>query len=311
MASRLPNSVASARAAVGPTWRIDSATSTRHSGCALALSRLASSRLPLADSSPALVVNSSVRSRSSLGEGEQVALVGDDPGLQQRDRRLVAEALDVERAAAGDVEHPLPQLRRAVREFGQRMSASPSLAGASVVPHSGHVVGMTNSRSVPSRRSTTGPSTSGITSPALRITTVSPISTPLRLTSDALCRVARLTVEPATLTGSMKANGVTRPVRPTLTLMSSSLVVRLLGRVLVGDRPARRPRRGAEPALQRDLVDFDHHAVDFVFDVVAVLAPVGDAFGDRVDALAPAWCARTPAAPTPSARGRRRAACWG
>ena len=44
---------------------------------------------------------------------EQVALVGDDAGLQQRDRRLVAEALDVERAAAGDVEHPLPQLRRA------------------------------------------------------------------------------------------------------------------------------------------------------------------------------------------------------
>ena len=55
IASRLPNSVASARAAVGPTCRIDSATSTRHSGCALALSRLASSRLPLADSSPSLV----------------------------------------------------------------------------------------------------------------------------------------------------------------------------------------------------------------------------------------------------------------
>ena len=105
------------------------------------------------------------------------------------------------------------------------MSASPSLAGASVVPHSGHVVGISNSRSEPSRRSTTGPSTSGITSPALRITTVSPISTPLRLTSDALCSVAWLTVEPATLTGSMNANGVTRPVRPTLTLMSSSLVV--------------------------------------------------------------------------------------
>ncbi len=156
-----------------------------------------------------------------------------------------------------------------------------------MVPHSGHVVGMSNSRSEPSRRSTTGPSTSGITSPALRITTVSPISTPLRLTSEALCSVARLTVDPATLTGSMKANGVTRPVRPTLTLMSSSLVCRLLGRVLVGDRPARRPRRRTEPALQRDLVDFDYHAVDFVLDVVAVFAPVRDVFGDRVDALDP------------------------
>ncbi|CFR85365.1 Uncharacterised protein [Mycobacterium tuberculosis] len=64
MASRLPNSVARARAAVGPTWRMDSATSTRHSGAALALSRLTSSRLPLADSSPALVRNRSVRSKS-------------------------------------------------------------------------------------------------------------------------------------------------------------------------------------------------------------------------------------------------------
>ena len=84
---------------------------------------------------------------------------------------------------------------------------------------------MTNGRSVPSRASTTGPSTSGMTSPALRITTRSPISTPLRRTSSALCRVASETVEPDTVTGSMKANGVTRPVRPTFTRMSRSLVV--------------------------------------------------------------------------------------
>ena len=48
IASIEPNSVASARAAVGPTCRIESATSTRHSGTCLALSRLASSRWPLA-----------------------------------------------------------------------------------------------------------------------------------------------------------------------------------------------------------------------------------------------------------------------
>ncbi len=112
IASRLPNSVASARAAVGPTWRIDSATSTRHSGCALASCRLTSRRLPLADRSPSLVVNRSVRSRSSAADGEQVALVGDDPGLQQRDGGLVTQTLDVERAAAGDVKDPLAQLRR-------------------------------------------------------------------------------------------------------------------------------------------------------------------------------------------------------
>ncbi len=64
-----------------------------------------------------------------------------------------------------------------------------------------------------------------MTSPALRITTVSPIFTPLRTTSSALCRVAMPTVDPATSTGSSTANGVTRPVRPTFTAMSLSSVV--------------------------------------------------------------------------------------
>jgi hypothetical protein len=54
---------------------------------------------------------------------------------------------------------------------------------------------------------------------------MSPISTPLSLIVSSLCRVARSTVEPLTLTGSITANGVTRPVRPTLTRMSSSRVV--------------------------------------------------------------------------------------
>ena len=63
-----------------------------------------------------------------------------------------------------------------------------------------------------------------MTSPALRIITVSPISTPLRLTSEPLCRVAMPTVDPAIRTGVIIANGVTRPVRPTLTWMSRSLV---------------------------------------------------------------------------------------
>ena len=50
-----PNSAANALAAVGPTCRIDSATSTLHSGLSLAESRLASKRFPLADRDPALV----------------------------------------------------------------------------------------------------------------------------------------------------------------------------------------------------------------------------------------------------------------
>ncbi|CNJ31774.1 Uncharacterised protein [Mycobacterium tuberculosis] len=85
----------------------------------------------------------------------------------------------------------------------QRRSTSPSLPGARGEPQEGHSLGMTNSRSVPSRRATTGATISGITSPALRNTTVSPMSTPLALTTSWLCRVARSTVEPETNTGSM------------------------------------------------------------------------------------------------------------
>jgi hypothetical protein len=78
------------------------------------------------------------------------------------------------------------------------------------------------------------------------MTTVSPMRTPLRFTSLALCRVASWTVEPATFTGSMKANGVTRPVRPTLTRMSRSLVVASSGGYL--NAIAQRGARDVEPS---------------------------------------------------------------
>ncbi len=84
------------------------------------------------------------------------------------------------------------------------------------------------------------------------------------------------TVEPATRVGSITPNGVTRPVRPTLTSMSRSLVLTSSGGYLnaIAQRGARRGR--AEPALQRDVVDLDDDAVDLVLDVVPVLAVVGD-----------------------------------
>jgi hypothetical protein len=75
----------------------------------------------------------------------------------------------------------------------------------------------------------------------LRSTTVSPISTPLRATSLWLCRVAKVTVDPATRTGSSTAYGVTRPVRPTLTRTSTSLVLTSSGGYLnaIAQRGAR------------------------------------------------------------------------
>ena len=48
----------------------------------------------------------------------------------------------------------------------------------------------------------------------------------------------------------------------------------LLGRELVGDRPPRRVRGGAELVALAQIVDLDHDAVDLVGEVVPVLEPV-------------------------------------
>ena len=84
---------------------------------------------------------------------------------------------------------------------------------------------MLQDRASSGRKLSTGPNTSGITSPALRTMTVSPTRTSLRSTSSSLCSVARATVDPATSTGSISATGVSLPVRPTCTVMSRKSVV--------------------------------------------------------------------------------------
>ena len=97
------------------------------------------------------------------------------------------------------------------------------------LPQLGHSLGMLQGRASSGRKLSTGPSTSGITSPALRTMTVSPTRTSLRSTSSSLCSVARATVEPATRTGSSSATGVSLPVRPTATSISSIVTVRSSG----------------------------------------------------------------------------------
>ena len=132
-----------------------------------------------------------------------------------------------------------------LRWLGQRRSLSPSFSWASVVPHEGHSVGITHSARPSGRSGSTGPTISGITSPALRSTTVSPGRTSLRRTSWALWRVARSTVEPATRVGSMTPNGVTRPVRPVLTSIEISLALTSSGGYL--NAIAQRGARLVEP----------------------------------------------------------------
>ena len=167
----------------------------------------------------------------------------------------------------------VPATRAGHEMLGQRVSASPS-GRTRVWPHTGHSVGNTHSGRPSGRSASTGPTISGMTSPALRTMTMSPGRTSLALTWSWLCRVATPTVEPPTKTGSSWPNGVARPVRPTDTVDVEELRGALLGRELEGDGPPGRLRGEAQLALQGEVVDLEHHAVDLVGEVVAVLLPV-------------------------------------
>ena len=67
-----------------------------------------------------------------VGEPEERRLVGEHPGLEQRHGPLPAQGLDVEGPATGQPREPLGAAATGRSgELGQRMSLSPSLAGAS------------------------------------------------------------------------------------------------------------------------------------------------------------------------------------
>ena len=96
----------------------------------------------------------------------------------------------------------------------------PDNVGISSALHIGHLSGIMNSFSLPVLSFITGPTTSGITSPAFLTRIVSPISKFFSLIYSRLCRVALLTVEPIILIGSNTAFGVIKPVLPTVQTIS-------------------------------------------------------------------------------------------
>ena len=112
--------------------------------------------------------------------------------------------------------------------FGHRQSASPS-GRTSGVPHEGQFLGIFHFRAFFGRFARTGPTISGITSPARRTITVSPLRTSLRRVSSSLCNVAFVIVTPPTKTGSRTANGVIFPVRPVWTSIDFNSAVRSSG----------------------------------------------------------------------------------
>ena len=93
-------------------------------------------------------------------------------------------------------------------------------------PHEGHSEGGTMSRSSPVRLDASRtPATNGMTSPARRTSTVSPILIPRARMTSWLAKVARVTVVPPTNTGSSHATGAILPVLPTSHTTSLNTVV--------------------------------------------------------------------------------------
>lgn len=73
--------------------------------------------------------------------------------------------------------------------------------------------------------------------------------------------MALLTNTPATWTGSRRATGVIAPVRPTELHVPDEGHL-LLCRELKGHGPARRAGDETQLFLQRQRIDFDHHAIN-------------------------------------------------
>jgi hypothetical protein len=122
----------------------------------------------------------------------------------------LAEAFDVHRAARREVLDAAAHLRGADHAAG----APPrGLLGIALELRAAlrALRGISNGFAPFGRFSSTTATSCGITSPARRITTVSPTRTSSRLTWSSLNSVTLVTVTPETCTGSSTATGVTFP----------------------------------------------------------------------------------------------------
>ena len=157
----------------------------------------------------------------------------------------------------------------------QRATASPSTRTIGFAQN-GQCVGIVHTTSAPVRSDGTGPITSGITSPARRTTTVSPIRTSLRATSSWLWSVALVTVAPPTNTGSRNRKG-RHGTRSTDVHLDAKQAGRLLlGRKLVRDRPTGAPCREPHLCLLGQWIYLHDHAVGLIRQVVTASLGVFD-----------------------------------
>ena len=206
--------------------------------------------------------------------------------------QLLAQAVDVHGVAVGVPADPFLELVGASR---RRSSCSRNRPRRPTVRparrSSGRSSGSGRPSRSPLRASASTRTTWGMISPAFWITTASPIRTSLRSSSSALCRLARLTVVPASSTGSRSATGVSLPVLPTWTRDPDQLRDRLLGLVLEGDRPARALAPRPQPLALVEVVDLDDQAVGLEVERVPLVAPALGVLDHLVDRVVARPCA--------------------
>ena len=200
--------------------------------------------------------------------------------------RLGAQALDVEGTTASDVEDAVEQLGGAAcGGWGSGGPCRPPSPAPAPCRTTGTRWASATRRRPSGRSASTGPRISGITSPALRRITVSPGADVLALDLVRVVQRGALDGRAGDLGRLHHAERRHPAGAAGVDLDGEQLGVDLLGRVLVGDRPPGRPARRAQPALEADVVDLDHDAVDLVLDVVAVLAVVLDELLHRLETL--------------------------
>ena len=152
--------------------------------------------------------------RSVFVKDKEVGDGFDQPGLQKHIDPTVSQTLDIHGPARGKVLYRFLALSRTIKAAtatGHGLVIDPDHIGTThrTMP------GQNDLRASAGRFSAITLTTWGITSPARRTITVSPICRSRRAISSMLCRLALLTVTPPTKTGSRRATGVTAPVRPT------------------------------------------------------------------------------------------------
>ena len=153
--------------------------------------------------------------------------------------------------------------------------ALPFEAHAGSSAQTGHCCGERPRRRVlPGAATAPGRRTSGMTSPALRTITVSPGRTSLTLHLVLVVQGGHADGGAADEDRVEHRERRRPPGAPDRHLDVAQQGRALLGRELVGDRPARRLRGEPQPLPHRQVVELDHHPVDVVVEVVAVVLPV-------------------------------------